>query len=77
MMLLCIIESHDVVMFQEHWLYDSQCHVFQDKFPGVSSYCVSAMDDTRVTGGRGFGGCAILWKSSLSCTVEPIDMENK
>ena len=29
-----------------------------------------------LTGGRGYGGCAILWRSSLSCTVEPINLDN-
>ena len=63
-------------MLQEHWLYDSQCHVFEDRFREVSAYCVSGMNENCLTGGRGYGGCAILWRSSLSCTVEPINLDN-
>ena len=63
-------------MLQEHWLYDSQCHVFEDRFREVSAYCVSGMNENCLTGGRGYGGCAIMWRSSLSCTVEPINLDN-
>ncbi len=71
-----VIDNHDIVMLQEHWLYDSQSHLFQDKFPCMSSYCVSGMNDQYLSSGRGFGGCAILWKSSLSCTVELVNIDN-
>ena len=71
-----VLDNHDIVMLQEHWLYDSQCHVFEDRFREVSAYCVSGMNENCLTGGRGYGGCAILWRSSLSCTVEPINLDN-
>ena len=29
-------------------------------------------DNCLSAGGRGYGGCAILWKSSTSCTVEAV-----
>ena len=37
-----VLDNHDIVMLQEqeHWLYDSQCHVFEDRFREVSAYCV-------------------------------------
>lgn len=72
-----VIDNHDIVPLQEHWLYDSQCHVFEDRFPEVSAYCVSGMNENCLGGGRGYGGCAILWKTSLSCTIEPINLDNK
>ncbi len=71
-----LLDSHDIVLIQEHWLYESQFHIFDDTFPGISSYCVSSMDDKIVKSGRGYGGCAILWKSTMSCTVEPCNLEN-
>ena len=72
-----LIDNHDLILLQEHWLLDSQCHIFEDRFSGVSSHCVSGINDTALTTGRGYGGCVILWKSSQVCTIEPIDVGNK
>ena len=70
-------DNHDIIMIQEHWLYESQSHVFEDNFPNITSLCVSGMDDSCLSAGRRYGGCAILWKSSLSCSFEPVMLTNK
>ena len=31
-----MINNHAIVMLQEHWLYNNQSHVFQDKLTGIS-----------------------------------------
>ena len=72
-----LIDKYDFVLLQEHWLLDSECHVFQDKLPGVVAHCISGMDETSLKAGRGYGGCAILWKSSQVCTIEPVELDNK
>ena len=65
-----LLDSHDIVMLQGHWLYDSQMHVIQNRFRDISLRCVPGMNDNCLSaGGRGYGGCAILWKSPLSCIV--------
>jgi len=33
-------------------------------------------DNCLLVGGRGYGGCAILWRSSFSCTVEAVVVVN-
>jgi len=35
-----LLDNHDIVMFQEHWLYASQTHVIQNVFPDISLHCV-------------------------------------
>ena len=72
-----LLETHDILLLQEHWLYDSQSHLLHDHIPGVSYYSVSGMTESRVVSGRRYGGCAVLWKTSLSCTVEPVNIDNK
>ena len=72
-----LIDKYDFVLLQEHWLLDSECHVFQDKLSGVVAHCISGMDETSLKAGRGYGGCAILWKSSQVCTIEPVELDNK
>ena len=69
-------QVHDILLLQEHWLYNSQSHQIQDNIPGICCYSVSGMTDTRITAGRRFGGCAIIWKASLACTVEPVCIDN-
>jgi len=71
-----IINNHDIILLQEHWLFNSQSHLFQDQLSGISSYSVSGMNETILKYGRGFGGCAILWKTSLACNIEPVKIDN-
>ncbi len=71
-----LLNNHDIVLLQEHWMYESQFHIFQRKFPGISSYSISGMNDKIVTSGRGYGGCTILWKSSMTCVVIPCNLDN-
>ena len=64
-------------MLHEHWLYDSQTRAIPNRFCDISLHYVSGMNDNCLLfGGRGYGGFAILWRSSLSCTVEPVVVVN-
>jgi len=72
-----IVNTHDIILLQEHWLFESQCHIIQDKITDISSHCISGMNDECLKAGRGYGGCAILWKSSLACTIEPVHINNR
>ena len=73
-----LLECNDFVFIQEHWLRNAQFHRVNN-IPcngnfDVMSHIVSAMDDGELRAGRGFGGCAILWKSTLNCKVYPVQM---
>ena len=35
------------------------------------------MNDNSLVLGRRYGGCAIIWKRSVTCTVTPIDTNSK
>ena len=35
------------------------------------------MEETRLLVGRPYGGCAIMWRSSLDCVFDPIETSSK
>lgn len=62
----------DFLLLQEHWQLPENLGVFLS-IPGVTCHGVSAMDSSEVLVGRPYGGCSIVWKSSLACKVTPVD----
>ena len=67
-----IMANYDFLFIQEHWLHSSQLHLFEDKIKHIHSYGISGMDECKLHSGRPYGGCAILWRDTLSCKVTPI-----
>ena len=70
-----LLESHDFVLLQEHWLRESQFHRIKNipySDAMVLSHDVSAIDDNVLTVGRGFGGVSIIWKNTLNAVVTPV-----
>ena len=63
-------------MLQEHWLYTSQFHLFDDicAHKTVLYNGISAMDPQVLRHGRPHGGCAILWRADLNYDVCKIDV---
>ena len=62
----------DFLLIQEHWLLPENLGTFLS-IPGISCHGISAINSSEVLVGRPHGGCSILWKSSLSCKVTPVD----
>ena len=67
-----LCKSFDFVFVQEHWLFDNQCDMFENKLSGIKAHSVSSMDENNFYQGRPFGGCAIIWNESLNINVTPI-----
>ncbi len=40
-----LFDINDIVLLQEHWLFDRQSHLLEDCVNNVNSYCVSGMDN--------------------------------
>lgn len=72
-----LLQTNDIVLLQEHWLYDSQVHKLQSLSSDHMVHMVSGMDESKDIYGRPYGGCAILWRKSLSNTIVPIDTKSK
>ena len=64
-----ILDSIDLCFLQEHWLITGQLHkinTISDDFLLIS---VSGMDSFSLLAGRPFGGCAIIYRKSLSLAI--------
>lgn len=70
-----LLATNDILLLQETWLRPCQDHMLSDKLSAADYVSVSAMDDAELAtpqAGRPHGGCAIVWKTSLSCAVAPV-----
>lgn len=72
-----LTEVNDILLLQEHWLFESGFGILEKEFSNMSVYAVSAMNEDEYLSGRPYGGCAILLKKSLKCGVTPIQCESK
>ena len=71
-----VVDKHDFTLIQEHWLNNTPSHIIGDNLKDINFACVSGMDDAAFVRGRPYGGCAIIWKNSLTCKIEPISCRN-
>ena len=62
----------DILLLQEHWLSDAQMNVLNDVGSDFLNIGVSGFDNSEVLGGRPYGGCAIIWRSSLMVKIQPL-----
>ena len=63
-----ICKDYDVLLLQETWLSNANCHIISDAFPDFSMYHNSAMEDRLQSGirqGRPYGGTAVLIRNSI------------
>ena len=69
-----LVNQVDFLLLQEHWLYEQNFHKFKeiDKSLDICIEGKSAMNPEVIRSGRPFGGCAILWKSSIGYTVSSV-----
>ena len=65
-----LLKSSDILFLQEHWLSDGQLPLLADIDSNFKYTGVSGFGNREVLSGRPYGGCAILWRSSLSVNVE-------
>jgi len=65
------------LFLQEHWLADAQLSILGSISSNVSHIGVSGFDNVDVLSGRPYGGCAILWHTSLAGVVCPIHIDSR
>ena len=65
----------DIVMLQEHWLYESQFHVFSDSMlcDNIGMHGGSAMNPSVIRSGRPHGGCIILWQEKTGLSISAVE----
>ena len=70
-------KSADILLVQEHWLFDSNSSKLSNGIKDYTGKVVSGMDENeKVIQGRPFGGCAIMWRKSIAALVNPIMMDS-
>ena len=68
---------YDFVLVQEHWFLEQTLAIFSDQISGTCCHGVSAVDSSILLQGRTHGGCSILWSSSLTCKVTPVESDSR
>ena len=69
--------SCDILMLQEHCLYESEFTKLSKIGNGSGVEATSAMDEHVFRAGRPYGGCAIIWNPKLKGKVKTIPTNNK
>jgi len=67
-----VLADCDVLMLQEHWLSEDQLSSLNTLSIDHLAVAVSGFGNESVLNGRPYGGCAILWRKTLSVTVTPV-----
>ena len=66
------IDCFDLCFIQEHWLLTDQLPILSSFHADFSAVSVSGVNSDEFVCGRPYGGCAILYRSSLSSCITPI-----
>jgi len=70
--------SHCNILFlQENWLADVQLSTLGDICPNLAFTSISGFDTSNVLAGRPYGGCAIIWQSTLLLSVCPLVVDSR
>ena len=62
----------DILLVQEHWLYNFEFSVFNKVLPNCRYIAKSSMQSDTINYGRPYGGIAIIWKDTLSIEINEI-----
>ena len=67
-----VFNKVDILLLQEHWLFEFENAEFYKLFPDCQFVFKSSMNDSSVVLGRPYGGVAMVWKRFMSLKVENI-----
>ena len=68
-----LFDKSDVLLIQEHWLYDFEFGNFSNVLTGSKYIAKSDMQNDVINYGRPYGGVAIIWKKSLVVEINEIN----
>lgn len=71
-----LLLSNDILFLQEHWFSDGQMPLLGNLDNSFTFTGVSGFGNRDVLSGRPYGGCAILWRSSLNVKVEFLSVDS-
>jgi len=71
-----LMNECDIIFIQEHWLFQDEICILEQKVGNVSVFGVSPMDSKSLLVGRPHGGCAIMYGKSMTTPVIQIETDN-
>jgi exonuclease III len=72
-----LLSQCSVLCLQEHWLSDTQIANLASISDNFLCTGVCGFDPSAILTGRPYGGCAVLWRSSIDATVDIIDTPSR
>jgi hypothetical protein len=72
-----LVSQCDVLLIQEHWGLTDQMRDLESRLDNARVYGKSGMDESQPLVGRPHGGCAVIVRKDLKCSVEPVTTMNK
>lgn len=72
-----LLSKCNIMFLQEHWLSVAQLGTLNSISDSVSFHATSGFDNSDVLTGRPYGGCAILYQSSLLGDIRPIIVNSR
>jgi hypothetical protein len=71
-----LLQSNDIILIQEHWLFQAQIHLFSE-IHGKINYAGKGVDKydplLPVSMPRGYGGVAIIWRKDIDHIIRPLE----
>ena len=67
----------DIVLLQEHWLFQNEFCVINKIVPNAEYCFVSAMNDDVILNGRPYGGVGVLYRKKNNLSIKPIISQSK
>ena len=67
-----IYQKTSILLLQEHWLHDFDTSIITTVLPGSACHALSSMNSAELRRGRGYGGTAVVWHTSLNAKVTPV-----
>ena len=72
-----LLSTADILCLQEHWLSDAQLSILGSVNDNFTYAGVSGFDSSKILQGRPYGGCAIMWRRTLSVQVDIMSINSR
>ena len=71
--ILKLFNNNDILLLQEHWLYDFEFSNFKKVLGRCNYFAKSNMKSDKISNGRPYGGVAVIFKPCIDANIEMID----
>ena len=72
-----LLTECDILFIQEHWYLDNEIQQLDKEVHNVTALGKSGVNENKLLPGRPYGGCALIYKKTLQCTIHSILCSNR